>query len=147
MKTLQDSINEIKNSDLYNFKLKLNELINEQNVFDNIEFALNFLENPSSISAIFGDESKILLQRYLNTKSLFVDKDDIPEELLKNIHGDHYLILTVDLKELGRIRILMFITFTYDFKVVAKILNNHLIEAGETYNKLYDHITSFFDVK
>ena len=38
----------------------------------------------------------------------------------------------------------MFITFTYDFKVVAKILKNHLIETDETYDKLYDHITSFF---
>ena len=147
MKTLHDSINEFKNSDLYNFKLKLNELINEQNVFNDIEFALNFLEKPSIISTIFDDESKIILQRYLNKKSICADKDDIPEELLKNIHGDHYLILTVDLKELGKIKILMFITFTYDFKVVAKILKNHLIETDETYDKLYDHLTSFFDVQ
>lgn len=147
MKTLQDSINEIKNSDLYHFKLKLDKLINEANVFDNITFALKYLENPSSILTTFDDGSKILLRRYLNKKSLWADDDMVPEELLKDIHGDHYLILTVDLKELGRIDILIFTAFNFVFKPVAKILHNHLEETEETYDKLYNHIASFLDSK
>ena len=147
MKTLQDSINEIKNSDLYHFKLKLDQLINEPNVFDNITFALKYLENPSSIMTTFDDETSILLRRYLNKKSLWADDDMVPEELLKNIHSDHYLILTVDLNELGRIDILIFTAFSFVFKPVAKILRNHLVETEKTYDKLYNHIASFLDAK
>lgn len=108
-------------------------------------FALNHLDNPSSILTTFDDKTEILLQRYLNKKSVWAN--DVPDELLKNNYGDHYLILTVDLKELGQIEILIFTTFTYDFKPVFKILNNNLIETEETYNKLYDHISSFLNVK
>ena len=153
MKTLQDHITKIKNSNLYNFKLKLklNDLIKNYQFIDNIAFALKYLESPASIYVEYDDKSSILLERKLVGESLFGWDNSSKKRLLtKNIYDNYYLVLTVDLNELGSIEFIIFreqSCYLLNVQTVIKILNNNLEETDETYEKLDEYITSFFDVK
>ena len=127
MKTLQNIIDETKNSELYKLKMKLKALLEDEDVIENLSFASLYLVNPDEITTEF-DDIVITFKRYVGW-----------------FENETTLILTIDLLDDGFIELELLKNITYKVEYNFKIKGNTLKDNAEIYNKAFQSIETFLN--